>query len=168
MQDAAQETLKEVGRKLPSLYRSSKYHTDAELVNLYKARVPGYLEYRTPACYHASDTVLQPLDDLQNRFLRQTGVTPLEALMVFNLAPLTTRRDVAMLGVIHRAALKKGSKHFHSYFSLAEKGSRPETRLQKRRTKHERQLREYRAGALLNVLRRSVLGLVTVYNLLLA
>ena len=166
MQDAVQQTVKEVGWKLRSLYRSSKYHTDAELVNLYKARVLGYLEYRTPALYHATDTVLQPLDDLQNRFLRQAGVTPLEALLVFNLAPLNTRRDVAMLGVIHRAALKKGPEHFHCYFSLDEEHTRPGTRLQSRRAKHGRQLKEYRAGTHLNVLRRSVFGLVTVYNLL--
>ena len=124
------------------------------------------MEYRTAALYHATDTVLQPLDNLQDHFLRQAGVTPLEALLVFNLAPLTTRRDVAMLGLIHRAALKKGPAHFHEYFFLAEEKQKPKTRLQSRRAQHGRQLKEYRAGTHLNVLRRSVLGLVTVYNLL--
>ena len=165
MQDAVQQTVREVGWKLRSLYRSSKYHSDAELLHLYKARVLSFVEYRTAALYHATDTVLQPLGNLQDHFLRQAGVTPLEALLVFNLALLTTQRNVAMLGLIHRAALKKGVAHFHEYFFLAEEKRKPKTRLQSRRAQHGRQLKEYRAGTHLNVLRRSVLGLVTVYNL---
>ena len=66
----------------------------------------------------------------------------------------------------HRADLKKGPAHFHEYFFLAEEKQKPKTRLQSRRAQHGRQLKEYRAGTHLNVLRRSVLGLVTIYNLL--
>ena len=166
MADAAADTVNKVTWKLRTLQRSSKYHTGAELVNLYKSRVLSYLEYRTPALYHATETVLQPLNSLQDRFLRQAGLSTLEALMEFNLAPLTTRRDVAMLGLIHRAALKKGPEQFHELFYEERRVKRPSTRLEERRRKHGRQLKEYRAGTHLNVLRRSALGLVTVYNLL--
>ena len=79
---------------------------------LYKARVLGYVEYRTAAVYRATDTVLAPLNRLQENFLRQLGITPLEALMEFNLALLATRRDVAMLGLVHRAALRQGPPQF--------------------------------------------------------
>ena len=82
------------------LLRSSKYHCDEQLLLQYKAQVVSYLEYRTPAVYHASDTALMALDSLQDRFLRKLSVSALDALMVFNLAPLRTRRDVAMLGLV--------------------------------------------------------------------
>ena len=87
--------------------------------------------------------------------------------MVFNLAPLGARRDIAMLGVIHRAALRKGPEQFHKFFAPARRSTdTTRTRLEERRREHGRQLLEYRVGTHLNVVRRSALGLVTVYNLL--
>ena len=153
--------------KLRTLHRSARFHTGSELVNLYKCRVLSYLEYGTPAVYHATSSVLKPLDRLQDRFLRETGVSTLEALMVFNLAPLATRRDVAMLGLIHRTVLGKGPQQFQEFFAL-ETTQRPaaKTRLARRREAHGKQLKDYRQNTHLNVIRRSALGLVAVYNLL--
>ena len=119
---------------------------------------------RTPAVYHATDTVLAPLDRLQDSFLRRVGVQPLEALMEFRLAPLRTRRDMAMLGLVHRAVLHKGPSQFWKFFRAATDTPTLRTRLGYRR--HSRQLEETRAGRFLEVLRRSALGLVAVYNLL--
>ena len=39
--------------------------------------------------------------------------------MIFNLAPLETRRDVAILGLIHRTVLGCGPRHFASMFRLS-------------------------------------------------
>ena len=86
--------------------------------------------------------------------------------MVFNLAPLSTRRDIAMLGLVHRTVLGKGPKHFQKFFTLEEKLPHARTRLGKKRKEHGRQLRDPRARTHLNVVRRSALGLVAVYNLL--
>ena len=90
----------------------------------------------------------------------------MEALMAFNLAPLAARRDMAMLAVIHRTLLQKGPTHFKQFFFLQGRRTTANTRLATRRAAHGKQLKDYRAGTHLNVLRRSALGLVTVYNLL--
>ena len=124
------------------------------------------MEYRTPALYHATCTALQPLDKVQERFLRQAGVTELEALMHFNLAPLSTRRDTAMLGLIHRTVLRKGPEHFQKLFVLKQSTGVHQTRLEGRRQRHGRQLEDPRNSTHLNCVRRSALGLVAVYNLL--
>ena len=93
------------------------------------------------------------------------GCSELEALMLFNLAPLSTRRDVAMLGLLHRTVLGKGLSHFQRFFRMAgNTGTEHCTRLARRR--HQRQLEETRTGAFRELLRRSALGLVSVYNLL--
>ena len=122
------------------------------------------LEYRTPAIYHATDTVLAPLDRLQDSFLRRVGVEPLEALMEFRLAPLATRRDIAMLGLVHRAAFRQGPPQFWNFFHTAPSTAGRTTGLVSRR--HTRQLVETRSGRFLVLVRRSALGLVAVYNLL--
>eukprot|EP00969_Alexandrium_andersonii_P115912 5125751-Alexandrium_andersonii.AAC.1 len=61
------------------------------MVQLYKAHVLSYVEYRTAAVAHAATSVLAPLGNLQRRFLRELGVTEEEALLRFGLAPLALR-----------------------------------------------------------------------------
>ena len=119
------------------------------------------MEYRTPALYHASASVLAPLDRLQEGVLRDLGVSEEEALEVFHLAPLSTRRDIAMLGVVYRAVLQKGPPQLRSFFKPAE-----ERRATRGTDWHSKQLQTYRDGEHLEVLKRSVLGLVEVFNLL--
>ena len=103
------------------------------------------------------------MDALQTRFLRDRGISEKEALMSFGLAPLCVRRDIAMLGLIHRSVLGKGPNHFSTFFVRAAK-STLRTRLQ--RSRHSKQLIDTRDTLHLEVARRSALGLVSVYNLL--
>ena len=85
--------------------------------------------------------------------------------MEFNLAPLATRRDIAMLGLIHRTVLGKGLSHFKSFFKLAEETQRGY--LTRRVAKnHSKQLEDPRKGRFPELLRRSALGLIAAYNLL--
>ena len=115
--------------------------------------------------YHATETALAPLDKVQSRFLQVEGCSDLEASMVFNLAPLAALRDVAMLGLLHRTVLGKSPPHFRRFFRLAAtKQTAHHTRQSAKR--HPRQLQETRQGAFQELLRRSALGLVSVYNLL--
>ena len=100
---------------------------------------------------------------MQNRFLREVGLTAEAALLTFNLAPLQTRRDVAVLGIIHRTVLGHGPPHFSSWFFPSNKVSHPHrTRLQVRL--HNRQLHDYIDGSHNALIRRSMLGLTRVYN----
>eukprot|EP00969_Alexandrium_andersonii_P269227 11899382-Alexandrium_andersonii.AAC.1 len=41
-----------------------------------------------------------------------------EALLRFGLAPLAVRRDIALLGMIHRTILGKGPSQFAAFFRL--------------------------------------------------
>ena len=132
---------------------------------MYKAHLLSYIEYRIPALYHACDTALGELDRVQTRFLREAGLTEEEALLEFNLAPLSARRDLAMLGLVHRTVLGRGPKQFRNFFKLAEAGGvRPNTRLESRR--HHKQLQDLRTGKHTNLVKHSALGLTGVYNLL--
>ena len=90
----------------------------------------------------------QPL--LQSRFLKDLNMDVIDALMHFNLAPLESRRDIAMLGLIHRTVLGGGPKHFQEHFKRRADGKIVDPRLT---CKGE-------------LAKRSALGLVAVYNLL--
>ena len=86
---------------------------------MYKSQLLSYLEYRTAAIYHACDSILAPLDKFQVRFLNELGISAGDALFHCNLAPLQCRRDMAMLGVLHRTALGKGPDHFQYFFQVS-------------------------------------------------
>ena len=161
MGDAVGELVCEIGWKLAAILRTGRFFTDEELVNLYKSQVLSYIEYRTAAIYHACDTILAPLDAVQTRFLRELGISEEVALFHFNLAPLSCRRDIAMLGLIHRCVLEKGPEHFGTFFAPSSSLSR-NTRSTSRR--HGRQIADIRNRRFLEIERRSALGLIWVYN----
>jgi hypothetical protein len=150
MRQAVDELVTEAGWKLKMLIRTRRFYTNAELVVLYKSHLLSFLEYRSPAIYHAKREVLWRLDRIQSKFLDDAGLNEADALMEFNLAPLSARRDIAMMGVIHRAVLRKGPPHFRKHFVLGNGGKLIDPR--------------HTIGGPL--IARSALGLVAVYNFL--
>lgn len=106
--------------KLRNLLRSQRHFNAEALVNIYKSRMLGFIEYRMAAIHHACDSLLHPLDAIQRRLLEHVGASETEALFKFNLAPFASRRDIAMLGLIHRSVLDKGPQHFQQFFKRQE------------------------------------------------
>ena len=100
----------------------------------------------------ATRAVLRRLDAVQRNFLRDVGVDEVTALVHFHLAPLCTRRDIAMLGMIHRTVLGKGPQQFKDFF--------------RRDPNHGPKLLDPRQTSRSPLIKRSALGLVAVYNLL--
>ena len=77
-----------------------------------------FIEYRTPGIIHAAPSALASIDHIQERFLNQLHISASDALTIFNLAPLQVRRDIAMLGIIHRAVLGRGPVHFRHFIAF--------------------------------------------------
>ena len=96
--------------KLQSLCRAQRFYTVRDLVGLFKSHILSYIEYRTPAILHCATSVLEPLDHILDRFLRQIGMFYFDALIRFNLTPFQARRDMAALAIIYRVVLGKGPK----------------------------------------------------------
>ena len=151
MKEAIHEMEVSAGWKLRMVIRARCYYTTAELVGLYKSHILSFLEYRTAAIYHAKREFLWTVDRIQWRFLQDSGISEGEALMTFNLAPLSARRDIAMLGIIHRSVLNKGPKHFKQHFKAAP---------------GYRRLCDPRESNKDPIIKRSILGSIAIYNLL--
>ena len=108
MQEAVHECSVEGHWRLSSLLRSRRFFSLRDLALHYKSQILSFVEYRTPAITHAATSHLTCLDSVQKRFLRNVGLSSFEALQLLNLAPLSTRRDIANLGIIFRATSKRG------------------------------------------------------------
>ena len=112
MHDCVHETVLSANWKMRMLLRTHRFYTSRDMINLYKAHILSYIEYRTPVLLHASHSVLIPLDMIQNRFLSNNGITIEDTALHFKLLPLRQRRQIAALGVIQRTVLKKGPEQF--------------------------------------------------------
>ena len=69
--------------------------------------------------HHALDSVLSVIDRIQHRCCRELGISELQALEWYRLPPLPTRRDIAMLGLMHRRVLGLGPVQFHDLLPFA-------------------------------------------------
>jgi hypothetical protein len=75
------------------------------LTRFYKAHVLPYAERSTPAIFHACPSTLRLIDDTQGQFLLAASISEEDALLQFNLAPLSTRRHLSMLTLLHHIRL---------------------------------------------------------------
>ena len=160
MHECVHETVVSCNWKIRTLLRCRAYYSIPEIINLYKSHVLSFIEYRSPVLIHASNSVLLPLDLVQNRFLSQLGVSVEYAACEFRLLPLRVRRHIACLGVIHRAILRKGPPHFWHWFVLD-----TAQRLSSSR-RHRRCLKEICAATSPDYLKRSLVGMIKIYNML--
>ena len=85
------------------------------------------------------------------------GLGDVDALMHFRLAPLHTRRDIALLGVIHRSAIGQGPPQLQKLFPR-----RRQTAIGAMH--HEFQIMDMSSSYNQEYMRRSAFGYVEVYN----
>ena len=163
MADAIAECSTESHWRLSSLLRSRRFFSVEDIILQYKSQVLSYLEYRTCAVTHAADSHLTVLDSVQTRLLRNIDVTAIDALLHFNLAPLSCRRDIANLGIIYRAAMRRGPKQLQKLFVLDVSSLR---RVSPRHASHRYQVRDNFRCLHRDYINRSTLGYIGVFNLL--
>ena len=160
---AVRSCVTEASWRLKTLLRTRRFHTDSELIMLFKSHILSFLEYRTAAIYHACETTLVPLNRVLRSFLRDVNISLVDALLHFHLPPLEARRDIAMLGMLHRAVLRRGPSHFWQWAVRDSSDLRRSAR-QQRNT--ERPVVEVPGACRLRIGRHSLFGLVPVYNML--
>ena len=166
MHSAARVVATEAGWRLQSLLHAKQFFSMVDLFRLYKSQILSYIESSTSAVYHASTTVVHRIDRVQLRFLREIGCSEFRALAQFRLAPLESRRDISMLGALHRVVLGCAPPQAAALFPVLGVVDEPFRRqfLRHWRPLHNRQMATPVTFASTDVLKRSVFGLVRCYN----
>ena len=167
MHSACRTVATEAGWRLRKLLRSRQFFTTPELMHLYKAQILSYLESSTPGVYHAAPSVLERLDRVQRRLLRELEIDELSALSDYRLAPLPARRDMAMLGVLHKVTLGSAPPQLSALFPVRGTADEPLLyfqRLRHWRPLHNKQLHSHAPFNCTEAMRRSLFGLVRCYN----
>ena len=76
------------------------------MLQQFKTHMWGYFEYVCGCILHVNNTQLSKFDNLQEQFLRALGLSAEETFLNYNFAPVTLRRDIAMLGFVYKRILK--------------------------------------------------------------
>ena len=73
----------------------------------FKTHIWGFLEYHCGSIAHASDTALKKLDRLYYSYLEELRLDDRVACLDFNFPPPAVRRNIALLGFLHKRVLKQ-------------------------------------------------------------
>ena len=166
MHSASRVVATEAGWRLQKLLKARRYFSTPELVHLYKAQVLSYLESSTPGLYHAAPSVLDKIDRVQRRLLRALDLDETTALRTYKLAPLPSRRDMSMLGALHKVALGIAPPQLAALSPAVGVVEEPlqRQRLRHWRPLHNKQLSTHASFLSSEITRRSLFGLVHCYN----
>jgi len=151
--------------RLKSLLRSRNYFSIEIRIDLYKSHVLSYIEYATPAIYHAPRFFLGMVDRVQETLLEETGLSAEAALLEFSLAPLPTRRDIAMMGLLYRICKGNAPPQFNSLIRRST-GARFPRNLRHPEAQHNQQLHDPLDGSVGPMMERSALSLIHTFNML--
>ena len=149
-----------VGRarpKIKALLRSRAFYCLGDLIIQFKIHIWGIIEFSSGCLLHASESALARIDRLQSSFVQELRVSEEFVFLVYNFAPLELRRDIGILGFIHKRVLGDCHPAIPSLlpFSAVEVAWR-----------HPKQLETHLniCVARPNLYWRSLFGLVHVYN----
>ena len=107
MQSAIEQLLGKVRPKITAILRTRSYYNTSELICQFKTHIWGLIEANNGGYFHASTTLLAKLDHAQNRFLHELGLTREQAFLQYNFAPPSLRRNIGVLGLLHKRVLGK-------------------------------------------------------------
>ena len=165
MDVACREIAGQAHSRLRTLLRGRRFFAPAVLARLYKSHILSFIEFATPAIYHSPEFFLAQIDRVQVAFLDALEIPAANALLEFNLAPLSSRRDIAMMGLLFRIARGCAPPQFNTVIRHADSAQFPR-RLRNPAVQHHMQFKDPIDGTHSNAMGRSVLGLIYSFNML--
>jgi len=157
MRNAVDAMLTKIRPRIKALLRTRSHYSAASLIDQFKAHIWGLMEAHSGGIFHAATSILAQFDNSQRHFVEEIGETEANVFLKFNFAPPTLRRNIAMLGMIHKKVL--GKCHPSSDALLPPKGFVEEGRHSKQIYPHWNEVKAHRA-----LFNRSIFGMVDIYN----
>ena len=146
------------------ILKAARFYSREALILQYKSQVLSSIDYATPAIYHAPEFFLHAIEKIQNDFLIELDVSASEALLEFNLAPLSSRRDIDMLGLLHRVILNDAPVQFSKYIYRSSNVQAHVRGWAHRVDRHSHQLHDPLLTPSLKIVERPIFKLIHPYN----
>jgi hypothetical protein len=107
MLSAVEQVLNKIRPKITAILRTRPYYEVPDLIYQFKPQIWGLIETNMAGYFHAPSYLLAKIDAAQIRFLRELDLCPMYAFMEFNFAPPRLRRNIGVLGLLHKRVLGK-------------------------------------------------------------
>ena len=107
MHSAIDQVLVKIRPKITAILRTRGYYSTADLILQFKTHIWGFIEVDIDGYFHAAASLLTKFDGAQNHFLRELGLSPVQAFLEYNFAPSGLRRHIGVLGLLQKRVLGK-------------------------------------------------------------
>ena len=161
MRHAIEKILSQVRPKIRAILRTRHHYSTKDLIGHFKAHVWGLMEIHNGGIFHAAPYLLAKFDSAQRSFLQEIGVSEGDAFLEHNFAPPSLRRNIGILGLLHKRVLGEAHSIYQRLMPFFQDGFgylRP--------NEHNRQL----YGHVLEIhyqrelYFRSIFGMILTYN----
>ena len=105
MNHGIENILSRMRPKVVAILRLRGHYSIKELLNQFKTHVWGLVEYQNGAIFHASAHLLKKIDRVQDKFLEELDLDARTAFLEYNFAPSDVRRNIGILGLLHKRVL---------------------------------------------------------------
>ena len=114
MHSAIDQLLSKIRAKSSAILRTRAYYSVPALINHYKTHIWGLVEVHCGGYFHAASSLLEKIGQVQRSFLNKLGLSEEEAFLNHNFAPCCLRRNIAILGLLHKRVLGLCHRTFDS------------------------------------------------------
>jgi len=102
---AIDKTMSQITPKITALLRTRAYYDLPNLIGQFKTHIWGIMEANSGGIFHACTSQLDRFDHCQQHFVEKLGSTEEAAFINNNFAPPVLRRNIGILGMLHKRVL---------------------------------------------------------------
>ena len=158
MRPAVESIMSRVRPKITALLRTGAYYNTETMIMQFKTHIWGLIETHSAGLFHACTSLLNQFDQCQDNFLNKLHCNAAAAFLNNNFAPLTLRRNIAVLGLIHKRVLGLAHPAFSNVMPW-DVGISPEEYHDKQLYDHSVEMKFQRG-----LYNRSIFGMIAEYN----
>ena len=161
MHSAIDHVLSKIRPKITAILRTRGYYATPDLILQFKMHIWSLIEGNMGGYFHAAASLLEKIDDAQNRFIRDLGLSIDEAFLIFNFPPPSLRRNIGILGLLHKRVLGKCHPSFETLLPWQSDQIHAEWRQRhsKQLYGHNMEITHHQA-----IFNRSIFSMVDIYN----
>ena len=161
MRVAIDDIMSRVHPRVTALLRTRGHYGATDLLTQFKIHIWGIMECHSGGIFHACTSSLDRLDRCQKHFVEEIGLAESVAFIDYNFAPPVLRRNIGILGMLHKRVLGQCHPDFDTLlpwfvqrFGYTIQG------------KHDKQLYNHRLEVQLQhgLFQRSIFAVVDFYN----
>ena len=104
---AVDQVLSKIRPKVTAILRTRGYYDIPNLILQFKIHIWSLIEGNMGGYFHAAPSLLKKIDDVQSKFIQELGLSCEEAFLCHNFPPPCLRRNIGILGLLHKRVLGK-------------------------------------------------------------